>query len=67
LPETVSPAQGVLMELTNNVFTDYEKLMVIFYDNILMYANAMDVTYEALKAVLQQTHDFNMALMMSKT
>ena len=70
LPETVLSAQGVLMELTNDAFTDYEEWMVILYDDILMCANAINVAYkvyENLRLVLQRVHNLSIALKMFKT
>jgi len=70
LPETVLSPQGVLMEVSNDAFIDYEEWMVILYDDILMCANTINVAYEAyvkLKLVLQRSHDFNIILKMSET
>ena len=59
--------QGVLMEFTNDAFTDYKKWMVILYYDILMCVNTMDVAYEALKAVLQRVHNLSIVLKMLRT
>jgi hypothetical protein len=69
LPETVLSPQGVLMEVSNDAFIDYEEWMVILYDDILMCANTINVAYEAyekLKLVLQPIHSLSIALKILK-
>jgi len=47
-------------------FTDYEEWIVVLYHNILPRSNMIDEACENLKLVLQQLHNLNIVLKMSK-
>jgi hypothetical protein len=61
LPEGVSPASGVLMQVMYEIFADYLEWVVVIFDNILVCAVDYDDAFDKLVKVVHRCRERNVS------
>ena len=67
LPEGVNIAPGILQQVVQEIFKDFEEFMIVIFDNFLVLADSYEDLHKKLVMVLNRAREVNLQLKLKKT
>jgi len=67
LPEGVNIAPGILQQVVQEIFKDFEEFMIVIFDNFLVLADSYEDLHKKLVLVLNRAREVNLQLKLKKT
>jgi hypothetical protein len=67
LPEGVGPASGLLQQIVQVIFEDFNEWIIVIFDNFLVLANDYRDAYSKFKAVLKRCQEYHIVLKFKKS